>query len=68
MRWETLSPILIASAAVTIAALERAFPYDRRQRVLRPGFFTDFFWYTLVQSYVLGLVIKAMNVRDDDPA
>jgi sterol desaturase/sphingolipid hydroxylase (fatty acid hydroxylase superfamily) len=60
MRWEILSPILIAGAAVTIVALERFYPYDARQRLFRTGFFTDFFWYTLVQSYVLGLVIKAI--------
>jgi sterol desaturase/sphingolipid hydroxylase (fatty acid hydroxylase superfamily) len=65
MRWETLSPILIVGTAVTIVALERAFPYDRRQRLLRAGFFTDFFWYTLVQSYVLGLVIKAIVLSID---
>jgi sterol desaturase/sphingolipid hydroxylase (fatty acid hydroxylase superfamily) len=60
MRWEILSPVLIASAAVVIAGAERVFPYDRRQRFLRAGLFTDFFWYTLVQSYLLGLAIKAI--------
>ncbi len=60
MRWALLSPLLIGGAAVGIAALERALPYDPRQRLFRPGFFTDFFWYTLVQSYVLGLVIQAV--------
>jgi sterol desaturase/sphingolipid hydroxylase (fatty acid hydroxylase superfamily) len=60
MRWEILSPILIVSAAVIIASAERILPYDRRQRFFRVGLFTDFFWYTLVQSYALGLVIKAI--------
>ena len=62
MRWALLSPILIGGAAVFIAVLERARPYDRRQRFFRIGFFTDFFWYTLVQSYVLGLAIQAIIV------
>ncbi|MGD0678820.1 MAG: sterol desaturase family protein [Polyangiaceae bacterium] len=65
MRWEFASPILIATAAVIIVLLERSMPYDSRQRLLRPGFFTDFFWYTLVQSYFLGLVIKAIILAID---
>ena len=65
MRWEVLSPCLIAASAIVIVTLERLFPYDRRQRLFRIGFFTDFFWYTLVQSYVLGLVIKAIIVALD---
>ncbi len=44
-------------SAIVLIALERVFPYTKGQRVFRPGFFNDFFWYTLVQSYVLGLVI-----------
>jgi sterol desaturase/sphingolipid hydroxylase (fatty acid hydroxylase superfamily) len=60
MRWELLSPCLIVTAAVVLVTLERLFPYEPRQRLFRVGFFTDFFWYTLVQSYVLGLVIKAI--------
>jgi sterol desaturase/sphingolipid hydroxylase (fatty acid hydroxylase superfamily) len=41
-------------------ALERWFPYDKGQKIFRVGFFTDFFWYTLVQGYVMGLVISAI--------
>ena len=65
MRWEILSPCLIAASAVILVTLERLFPYEPRQRLFRVGFFTDFFWYTLVQSYVLGLVIKAIIVALD---
>jgi sterol desaturase/sphingolipid hydroxylase (fatty acid hydroxylase superfamily) len=60
MRWAVLSPILIVLSAVVIVALERLWPYDPRQKLFRTGFFTDFFWYTLAQSYVLGLVIGAI--------
>jgi sterol desaturase/sphingolipid hydroxylase (fatty acid hydroxylase superfamily) len=55
--WEILSPVLIVTSAVIIIALERLFPYDRGQRLLRDGFWTDFIFYTLLQSYVLALVI-----------
>lgn len=38
--------------------LERFFPYDKGQPLFRKQFFNDFVMYTLVQSYVLGLVIS----------
>jgi sterol desaturase/sphingolipid hydroxylase (fatty acid hydroxylase superfamily) len=63
--WEILSPIIIAGWAVVMVLLERVFPYEPRQSLFRKGFFTDFFWYTLVQSYVLGLVIKQMILLCD---
>jgi sterol desaturase/sphingolipid hydroxylase (fatty acid hydroxylase superfamily) len=67
LSWAILSPILIASWAVGIVLLERMFPYDRGQKLFRAGFFNDFFWYTLVQSYVLGLVIQAIIRAIDGP-
>jgi sterol desaturase/sphingolipid hydroxylase (fatty acid hydroxylase superfamily) len=60
MLWAWLSPTLIALAAIVIVALERRYPYDKGQRLFRVGFVTDFFWYTLVQSYFLGIVIQAI--------
>ena len=65
MSWAILSPILIAASAVIIVVLERLRPYDSRQSLFRVGFFTDFFWYTLVQSYVLGLVIESIILALD---
>lgn len=53
----TLSPLVIVTAAVVLIALERRFPYDRGQRLFRKGWFNDVFLYTLLQSYVLSLVI-----------
>lgn len=55
--WRTLSPVLIIAASQVLIALERRFPYDRGQRLFRKGWFNDFFFYALAQSYVLGLVI-----------
>lgn len=57
--WKILSPVIIAVSAWIYIGLERLFPYDKGQKLFRKGWFTDFFWYTLVQSYVLGLVIGA---------
>jgi sterol desaturase/sphingolipid hydroxylase (fatty acid hydroxylase superfamily) len=53
--WSTLT--LVALAGVAFVLLERRFPYNPEQRVLRTGFWIDFVLYCLVQSYVLGLVI-----------
>jgi sterol desaturase/sphingolipid hydroxylase (fatty acid hydroxylase superfamily) len=55
--WRILSPVIIVIASQVFIALERKFPYDARQKVFRKGWFNDFFYYTLVQSYFLGLVI-----------
>jgi sterol desaturase/sphingolipid hydroxylase (fatty acid hydroxylase superfamily) len=58
--WRILSPVIITLSAWLLIGLERLFPYDRGQKLFRTGWFTDFFWYTLVQGYVLGLAIAAI--------
>jgi len=65
MSWAILSPLLIVAGGLLLVALERLRPYEPRQRLLRVGFFTDFFWYTLVQSWVLGIVIQHVIVAID---
>lgn len=54
---EILSLVIICGTATVYMILERIFPYDRGQKFFRDGWFTDFFWYTIVQSYALGVVI-----------
>ena len=49
--------VITISGALVLIALERLIPYTPEQRLFREGFLNDFFWYTIVQSYVLGLVI-----------
>jgi sterol desaturase/sphingolipid hydroxylase (fatty acid hydroxylase superfamily) len=60
MSWALLSPICIVTGAALLIVLERVRPYDLRQKLFRVGLFTDFFWYTLVQNYLLGLAISAI--------
>ena len=60
MAIEYLSPAVIIASALLFIALERVIPYDRGQHVLREGFWTDLIWYTIIQSYVLALVISAI--------
>jgi sterol desaturase/sphingolipid hydroxylase (fatty acid hydroxylase superfamily) len=56
--WAIICPLVIVGSALVLVALERRFPYDRDQKILREGFWTDLIGYAIVQSYVLGLVIK----------
>jgi sterol desaturase/sphingolipid hydroxylase (fatty acid hydroxylase superfamily) len=62
---QVISPLVICLTAVLFIALERAFPYDKGQRILRQGFWTDLIWYTIIQSYVLALVISAIIMWTD---
>jgi sterol desaturase/sphingolipid hydroxylase (fatty acid hydroxylase superfamily) len=55
-----LVPFIIVGGAVVMIALERRFPYDPRQKLLRAGLFEDLVLYGLLQSYVLSLVISAI--------
>ncbi len=54
---EAVSMIIIASTALLFILLERFFPYNKGQSVLREGFFDDFALYTIAQSYLLSIVI-----------
>lgn len=54
---EIYSMIIIVSAAVLFIILERIFPYTKGQKVLREGFFDDLALYTIVQSYILSILI-----------
>lgn len=60
MSWTFLAPIVTAAGVVTIVVLERLFPYDRGQPLLRDGFWTDFLLYAVLQSWVLGLLISRL--------
>jgi len=65
---ERISMVGIALAAVLFILLERIFPYNRGQRVLREGFFDDLMLYTVAQSYILGIIIFSLIIRGIDNA
>lgn len=52
-----LTTAVIVAAAITFILLERRFPYTQGQAVWREGFWNDLAMYTLLQSYVLGIII-----------
>jgi sterol desaturase/sphingolipid hydroxylase (fatty acid hydroxylase superfamily) len=58
--WSLLAPALIGAGVAVILWLERRFPYDRGQRFLRDGFWTDLLGYTLFQGYACALLIAAI--------
>ena len=54
---------LICGTSIVVAAalfiwLENRIPYVPAQRILRRGFWNDLIFYTLLQSYLLGLLIN----------
>lgn len=55
--WSAWSLPIVVGWGALMVVLERRFPYDPGQRLLRVGLFTDLFWYTIVQSALLGVVI-----------
>ncbi|MBS1518601.1 MAG: sterol desaturase family protein [Bacteroidetes bacterium] len=57
MSLQLLSLIIISAAAVLMVVLEKLFPYTKGQRIFREGFFNDIIMYSIVQSYLLGLII-----------
>lgn len=57
---QIVSFILIVIGAIVIIVFERLFPYVRGQRLFRKGFFDDFVLYTLIQSYIAGILIAAI--------
>lgn len=54
---EAISMIIIVSAALFFIIIERIYPYNKGQKVLREGFFDDLALYTIAQSYILGIII-----------
>lgn len=47
---------LMLSGAAVIITFERIFPYNK-QKFLREGFWTDFFWYNIFQNLILAYII-----------
>jgi sterol desaturase/sphingolipid hydroxylase (fatty acid hydroxylase superfamily) len=61
-----VSTIIIISTSLILIGLERIFPYDKGQKILRDGFWTDLIWYTIIQSIILKIVISAIIEQVDN--
>ena len=54
---EFVGTIILLSWMVLMVVLERLFPFTKGVKIFRKGFWTDFVWYTLIQSYALKILI-----------
>lgn len=61
--YEIISYSVIFLSALFFIILERIFPYNKGQKVLREGFFNDFALYTIAQSYILGIIIFTLIIK-----
>jgi len=59
MAWWVV-PVVMVAMSLTVIAMEKLWPYDRRQRHWRQGLWVDLVEYGIVQSYVLGLIINPL--------
>ena len=57
MSLQVWSIIIISAAAIAMMVLEKLYPYTKGQKIFREGFFNDIVMYSIVQSYLLGLII-----------
>lgn len=55
--FQLISFVVILISASLIIYAEKKFPYVKGQKLFRKGFFNDFILYTVVQSYVAGVII-----------
>lgn len=64
--FQIVSYLLIISAAILFIILEKIFPYNKGQKILREGFFNDLALYTIAQSYILGIIIFTIVIKAID--
>lgn len=57
MSLQVWSLIIISAAAIAMMVLEKLYPYTKGQKIFREGFFNDIIMYSIIQSYLLGLII-----------
>jgi sterol desaturase/sphingolipid hydroxylase (fatty acid hydroxylase superfamily) len=57
MKVETITFLILISSAATIIWLERKYPYTKGLPFFRDGFWIDLVWYTLIQSFLLKILI-----------
>jgi sterol desaturase/sphingolipid hydroxylase (fatty acid hydroxylase superfamily) len=53
----TITGLILLLGMVVIVTLERFFPYKAGLSFFRKGFWIDFVWYTLIQSFFLKILI-----------
>jgi sterol desaturase/sphingolipid hydroxylase (fatty acid hydroxylase superfamily) len=54
---ESISGLILLMTPFVFILLERYFPYQKGLSIFRKGFWIDFLWYTLIQSFFLKILI-----------
>lgn len=54
---QLISFAVISLCAIFIVFLERIYPYNKNQQIIRDGFWNDFVFYNILQSFFLGIII-----------
>lgn len=57
MSVQTITTIILFCWAPFMVLLERLYPYRKGLPFFRDGWWLDFMWYTVIQSYFLGILI-----------
>lgn len=57
MSVETITTIIFFSWAGFMMLLERLYPYTKGMKFFRQGWWLDFIWYSIIQSYFLKILI-----------
>lgn len=59
----TISFLIICGSALSFAFIwERLFPYQKGLPIFRKGFYLDFVWYTIIQSFIMGALIFSVII------
>lgn len=54
---ETVTSIIFFTMVAVYITLERIIPYVKGRKLFREGFWIDFVWYSIIQSYFLKIII-----------
>jgi sterol desaturase/sphingolipid hydroxylase (fatty acid hydroxylase superfamily) len=60
--YEQAAYSVIIGFALFFIIIERIFPYNK-QKILRDGFYNDLLFYTIAQSYILGIIIFTFIIK-----
>jgi sterol desaturase/sphingolipid hydroxylase (fatty acid hydroxylase superfamily) len=66
MKVETITFLILISSAAILIWLERKYPYRKGLPFFREGFWVDLVWYTLIQSFLLKILIFDFIIQPID--
>ncbi len=64
--FQLFSFVALSIFAIILIILERYFPYNKNQTIIRRGFWNDFIFYNFIQSFFIGILISYLIQFIDD--